>query len=99
MFDQPLIPALLGLVVVGTPLLLVLVLGLSSLFDRPLPERTTGHCVQLASWVGLVASLAILAWMLSTDARYVPIEPGNWVAVEHEHAHYHFEFKFVFDRL
>jgi NAD(P)H-quinone oxidoreductase subunit 5 len=37
--------------------------------------------------------------MLSTGARYVPIEPGNWVAIEHGHSHYHFEFKFVFDRL
>lgn len=99
MLDQPLIPVLLGLVVVATPLLLVLVLGLSSLFDRPLQERTTGRCVQLASWIGLVASLAMLAWMLSTGARYVPIEPGNWVAIEHQHSHYHFEFKFVFDRL
>lgn len=99
MLDQPLIPVLLGLVVVATPLLLVLVLGLSSLLDRPLQERTTGRCVQLASWIGLVASLAMLAWMLSTGARYVPIEPGNWVAIQHEHSHYHFEFKFVFDRL
>lgn len=101
MFDQPLIPALLGLIVVATPVLLVLVLGLPSLFERPLKERTTSRWVQAASWIGLVASLAMLAWMLSTGARYIPIEPGNWVAIGHapDHTHFHFEFKFVFDRL
>jgi NAD(P)H-quinone oxidoreductase subunit 5 len=47
--------------------------------------------------LGLLACVAILAMMLATDIRYVPIECGNWLVLEEEH--FHFSLKFVFDRL
>ena len=102
----------LGLLVVAAPALLVAVLGIASIIDRPLSERWIGRVVQTAMVTGLLSSIAILVLMLSTDERRVPIELGHWVvlhepadpallATEHhaEHAVYHFSFKFEFDRL
>ncbi len=106
-FDQ--IYDLLGMIVVAAPALLVATLGLSSLVGRPLPERVIGRAVQFAIVTGLLASLAILALMLSHGERHVPVDVGQWVHfgeshhAEHppeEHAtSYHFAIKFVFDRL
>ena len=42
-------------------------------------------------------AIAILALMLWTGQRNVPIEVGNWVVLPQEHFHFH--LKFVFDRL
>ena len=42
-------------------------------------------------------AIAILALMLFTGTRNVPIEVGDWVVVPQEHFHFH--IKFVFDRL
>ncbi len=102
----------LGLIVVAAPALLVAVLGIASIIDRPLSERWIGRVVQTAMVTGLLASIAILVLMLSRDERRVPIELGHWVilhehadpallATEHhaQHALYHFSFKFEFDRL
>lgn len=86
---------MLGLTVVGAPLAMVLMLGLSSLLGRPLSERTIGRCVQLAVITGLLAALTILGLMLSVGMRHVSIELGSWVHIPH----YHFKIDFVFDRL
>ena len=85
----------LGLVVFGAPLLLVILLGGTTLLGRPLSERTTGRLVQAANSIGLLAALAILGLMLSNGTRHVPLELGRWVAIPD----YHFTVKFVFDRL
>jgi NAD(P)H-quinone oxidoreductase subunit 5 len=89
--------AALGVCVVATPALLLAVLGLTALLARPLSElamaRWTAGCVV----VGLIASLAILAAMLATGSRYVPLELGDWVTIPREHFHFH--LKLVFDRL
>ena len=103
---------LLGLLVVAAPALLVAVLGIASIVDRPWSERWIGRVVQTAMVTGLLASIAILAIMLIRDERRVPIELGHWVVLhdhadpalmaseQHaEHAVYHFSFKFEFDRL
>ena len=103
---------LLGLIVVAAPALLVAILGIASIIDRPLSERWISRVVQTAMITGLLASISILALMLIRDERRVPIELGHWVvlhehsdpvlmATEHhaEHAVYHFSFKFEFDRL
>lgn len=95
LFDAP-ITTLLGLVAIGAPTLLVAVLGLSLLIDKPFKERTTGRLVELAVVSGLLASIGVLIIMLVTGTRHVPIELGNWV---HIHDVYHFSIKFVFDRL
>jgi NAD(P)H-quinone oxidoreductase subunit 5 len=87
----------LGVVVLAAPALLLAVLGLAPLLGRPLSEdataRWTGSCVLC----GLAATLGVLALMLGTGARSVPVTLGDWVAIPEEHFHFH--LKFVFDRL
>ena len=86
----------LGLVVVGCPLLLTVVLGISSLVDWKLAEETTSNLVYAAIVSGLLAAVAVLAAMLVQGTRHVAIDLGDWVVIPH---HYHFSVKFVFDRL
>src|SRR5947208_10956211 len=88
------IPAL-GLVVLLAPVVLTAVLGLASLADRPLAERTTERLVRRASGAGLLAAVGVLAAMLATGTRHVTVVTGDWVGIPH----YHFSVKFVFDRL
>lgn len=87
----------IGACAIAMPALLLAVLGLSPLLGRPLGEvamaRWTASCVVC----GLLATLGILALMLASGARSVPIELGDWVAIPREH--FHFRLKFVFDRL
>lgn len=100
MSDFEMIFRLLGLTVIGAPAALFCVLGISSLLrDRPLSERTIVGCVQTAIITGLLASVAILALMLASGTRHVPIALGKWVDINQPHFHYHFVFKFEFDRL
>jgi NAD(P)H-quinone oxidoreductase subunit 5 len=87
----------LGICVLAMPALLLAVLGLTSLLFRPLSEnamaRWTASCVS----GGLVAVLSILALMLASGSRYVPVELGDWVSIPQKHFHFH--LKFAFDRL
>lgn len=87
----------LGVAVVCSPLLLVAILGMSTLLGRPLGETATGFLTQLSVLVGLFASLAILAMMLVFDRRNVPIELGDWISLDG--GAFQFHLKFVFDRL
>jgi NADH-quinone oxidoreductase subunit L len=87
---------LLGLVVVVSPLVLTVVLGVSSLLDWKITEAATTKLGEVAIVSGLLAAVAILASMLLTGTRHIPIEVGDWVVIPH---HYHFSIKFVFDRL
>jgi NADH-quinone oxidoreductase subunit L len=87
---------LLGLVVVGGPVLLTVTLGASSLFGRPLNEQQSTRLVQAAIISGLLAAVAVLASMLALGTRHVAVNLGDWVAVSHT---YRFTIKFVFDRL
>ena len=94
----------LGLLVVGAPVLLFAGLGIASLLrDRSLSERVIARCVQTAIVTGLIASTLMLGLMLLWDDTQVPIELGSWVHVDHNHEDvkdkYHFVFKFEFDRL
>ena len=88
---------LLGLLVVVSPVVLMAVLGVTSLMGRPIGERTSANLTEASVVVGLLAALTILILMLATGRRHVPIEFGNWVVIPD--AHFHFHFKFVFDRL
>jgi NAD(P)H-quinone oxidoreductase subunit 5 len=114
MLDHQLLLSVLGKTVVVVPLLLAVVLGLPALAGRPLTERVISGLVQAAMIVGLVAAIGVLALMLASGTRHVPIELGNWVeiaaagdvetanhaaAAADAPAHYHFALKFVFDRL
>jgi NADH-quinone oxidoreductase subunit L len=85
----------LGIVVVASPLILTLVLGVTSLFGWTLAERRTSGLIYLAVVSGLIASVAVLGTMLITGRRHVPVDVGDWVVIPH----FHFSIKFVFDRL
>ena len=95
MFDNVPLSTIFGVAVIAAPVCLVCVLGLSSLLDRPLPERSISRFVQTAIVTGLLAAIGVLVLMLAQGTRHVPIELGNWVAIDH----FHFSIKFVFDRL
>ncbi len=83
-------------IVVGGPLALTLLLGVSSLLGRPFDEPTTTSLVQAAIGFALLAATVALAMMLATGTRHVSVDLGNWVSIEES---YHFSIKFVFDRL
>lgn len=110
MLDHHQLLELLGTAIVVIPMLLVAALALTTLIGRPLPEHVTSRMVQMAMTVGLVAACGVLAIMLVTGTRHVPIHLGNWVEIARSeplahgqdaqsHPHFHFAFKFVFDRL
>lgn len=86
---------LLGLLAIAAPLFLVAVLGMSSLIDRRLSERTISKICQATIILGLAASVGILLLMLIDGTRHESIELGEWVTIPH----YHFSLKLVFDRL
>ncbi len=83
-------------IVVGGPLALTGLLGVSSLLGRPFDEPTTTRLVQASIGSGLLAAVVALALMLSLGTRHVSVDLGNWVSIAHS---YHFSIKFVFDRL
>ncbi|RUL85817.1 proton-conducting transporter transmembrane domain-containing protein [Tautonia sociabilis] len=91
------ISGVLGLGVLASPALLLAVLGLAPSVGRPMGEaaiaRWTASCVV----AGLLSALGVLALMLATGQRHVPVEFGDWVAIPSEH--FHFRLKFIFDRL
>lgn len=95
MTDQQQWLRLLGIVVVASPFLATLVLGISSLLDRKLSEKATTRLVSATIATGLPASVAILAAMLYTGTRSIPVDLGDWVAIPG----FHFSVNFVFDRL
>ncbi|MGC1273350.1 MAG: proton-conducting transporter membrane subunit [Planctomycetaceae bacterium] len=86
---------LLGVVVVGSPVVLLIALGGWSLTGRRFNESVLSRAISATIAVGLLASIAVLAHMLVGDSRHVVIAPGSWVAVPG----YHFSLRFVFDRL
>jgi len=88
----------LGLVIVGFPLLLTIILGISSLLDWKLTEETTSKLVYAAIVSGLLAAVAVLVSMLWQGTRHIAIDPGRLGGVVIPH-HFHFSVKFIFDRL
>ena len=87
----------LGLATVIAPTVLTIVLSLPALISRPLGEGTIARLTQVSVVVGLVSSIAILALMLFTGSRDVPIDLGTWVHLEEQD--FHFSVLFRFDRL
>lgn len=87
----------LGMGTVACPLVLLSVVGLTTLCGWPLGERSIARWTQSMVVSGLLMAIGILALMLLTGRRNVPIELGNWVVIPHEHFHFHLTF--VFDRL
>jgi NAD(P)H-quinone oxidoreductase subunit 5 len=93
--DSALLVTVLGLVAVAAPFALLALLGVTSLLDRKLSERGTALACEAAVVTGLVASAAVLVFMLATGERRVEADLGTWVSVPD----YEFTVKVVFDRL
>ena len=90
----------LGTVAIAAPFVLVALLGLPSLFGRPLTEQATGRACRWVIAVGLAAVVGVFVTMVGDGGRHVVIDLGNWVSLPtHGHEHYHFAVKFEFDRL
>lgn len=87
----------LGVSVVAAPVVLLSVLGMTSIIGFRVSERVSAKLTEASVVYGLVSALAILTLMLATGRRHVPIEIGNWVDIPEQHFHFH--IKFVFDRL
>lgn len=88
---------MLGLIVVTSPAVLLVTLGIPMLVGVDWGEATQAHFTKASVVIGLIASIGVLTIMLVTGSRHVPIELGNWVFIEQENFHFH--LKFVFDRL
>lgn len=88
---------ILGVCVVASPAVLLALLGVTTLLDRPLSERSLARFTEASIFIGLMASIAIVVLMIVFDTRHVPIEIGNWVVIPEQKFHFH--LKFVFDRL
>jgi NADH-quinone oxidoreductase subunit L len=88
---------ILGQGVLVMPALLISVLGVTTLLQRPLGERAISRWTSACVSLGLLSACGVLGLMLATGRRHVSIELGDWVALPTEHFHFH--LKFVFDRL
>ena len=88
--------SVLGFFVIVSPLVLLVVLGLSSLVGSKLPENKTSNLVYATIVSGLLAATLVLVLMLVSGTRHVAVHEGTWVAIPRL---YHFSVKFVFDRL
>lgn len=95
MIERDWLLQILGIGVVALPLAAMVLIGLFALFERRTSERLLSRLTQVAICGGLVAALAILATMLLTGVRSVPVELGYWTLLPD----YHFEFRLLFDRL
>src|SRR5262245_32471930 len=95
MFDRASLITFLGLIALAAPVLLMCLLGVSSLLGRRLGEVATDKACQVSIVTGLVAAVAVLVLMLLHGTRHESIEVAEWVVIPH----YHFSVKLVFDRL
>ncbi|TWT71483.1 proton-conducting transporter transmembrane domain-containing protein [Crateriforma conspicua] len=86
-----------GILAVASPAILLLTIGLARLVELKMSERATARLTQVGVAAGLLGCLGMLAAMLLSGLREVPVEIGDWIAIESEHFHFH--LKFVFDRL
>jgi NADH-quinone oxidoreductase subunit L len=95
MSDPILIVKILGLVAVAAPAALFALLGIASLLDRKLAERSIASLCHIANVVGLVASGGVFTFMIATGERHIEVDLGDWVTIET----YRFSVSVVFDRL
>jgi NADH-quinone oxidoreductase subunit L len=70
-----------GIIVVVAPVLLLSFFGLTLLFRMPLSERVMTRLTEASTVCGLISALFILAVMLVTNERNVPVEIGDWVRI------------------
>jgi NADH-quinone oxidoreductase subunit L len=94
-FDHEIFIRSLLLVILSAPALLLALLGITSLVERPLGERATGRVCVVVNLTGFAASATLLVVMLASGVRHITLDLGNWVAI----SQYHFSIKLLFDRL
>ncbi len=87
----------LGWSVIAAPATLLLLFGLSALFDLKLSEAWVSRWTQGGVALALLATLGILALMLLDQRRFVAVDLGDWVVIPAQHFQFH--LKFIFDRL
>ena len=85
----------LGWCIVICPIVLLSVLGVSSLISRRLSEEAVNAFLKTAMTVGLTSSIVMLVMMLPMSNPHVTLEGGRWVQIPE----YEFHFKLLFDRL
>lgn len=68
---------LAGLLAVGAPALLIVLLGLPAMAYRPLPEKVTGFLVRWTFYTALIA-LAVAATTVSWGRERVVVDLGTW---------------------
>ncbi|MEW4570704.1 proton-conducting transporter membrane subunit [Tautonia sp. JC769] len=88
---------LMGTAVLAMPALLLAVLGISLLVDRPWSERAIARWTEASVVTALTAAVGVLVLMLVTGDRELSLDLGSLIAIPEEH--FHFRLKFVFDRL
>ena len=86
-----------GILTVASPAILLLTIGIARLLEVKLSEQATARLTQVGVSLGLLGCLGVLAVMLATGLREIPVEIGDWISLESEQFHFH--LKFVFDRL
>ena len=67
----------LGVTVVGSPAALVVVLGLTSLLGRPLPEHAIERFTYASTVIGLLTAVGVLGIMLAVDTRHCADRVGQ----------------------
>lgn len=98
---MPDLPTILGILVIAAPVVLLTVLGITTLVGRALSEKSVARAIYLATTLGLGATFGVFVSMFTADVRHVVVSFGDWV---HIHVKppgepYHFAVRFVFDRL
>jgi NAD(P)H-quinone oxidoreductase subunit 5 len=110
MFEFATIMTVLTLAVVVAPTVLLLVLALPSLVERPLGEARTARAVRWCVTIALLAAVGVFIGMIQSGNRHLLLDLGKWVSLGRVEAggsgttpghepHYSFAIKFVFDRL
>jgi NADH-quinone oxidoreductase subunit L len=95
MIDSELLLYWLGVAVVLAPTIAMVFAGLLAVIEKRPSEKLLARLTQVAICTGLLSALAVLATMLITGVRSVPVELGYWTLLPD----YHFEFRLLFDRL
>jgi NAD(P)H-quinone oxidoreductase subunit 5 len=81
--------------ILAAPAILLAALGLSSLVNRPLHEKTISRLVGYTTFIDLTACLLLCAVQAVRGETHMTLSLGQWIVVPD----YHFSIKFLFDRL
>ena len=93
----------LALLVIATPIVLMIAVGVTVLIGRPPGEPAIARLIKLTVIVSLLCAVGVFIVMLSTGTRSLVLDFGDWVSLhadDGESSHdYHFKAKLIFDRL